>query len=109
MTLFTALQEGEREVCGDFAKFREILCRPENIRIQVSGNILDNLAQPIKPWVEIFLPKHLVPLPHQQNKYLDALKEIPYSSELLTEHSKTPEQVLDSKKKNKQRICFNIA
>lgn len=77
-------EDGAKEVIADFQKFRDALCKPENIRVHVAGNI-GKLDDPLGPWARDFVPQHIrSTLDYESGSVLRNLGEIKCSREYHT-------------------------
>lgn len=85
-------EDGAKEALADFLAFRDALCKPENIRVQVAGNIYEKLSDPLSPWVNKFLPQRVQsPLQLDKDGLLKDLDEIKSSYAYHTTQVNKPE------------------
>eukprot|EP01087_Luapelamoeba_hula_P007015 TRINITY_DN1709_c0_g1_i3.p1 TRINITY_DN1709_c0_g1~~TRINITY_DN1709_c0_g1_i3.p1 ORF type:complete len:882 (+),score=155.82 TRINITY_DN1709_c0_g1_i3:330-2975(+) len=83
----------QQSVLDELEEFRKALCHPQNIRIQAAGNFIDNLSDPMSPWLNTFLPERF----RTDKKYVDTLSPVKFSSEFRTDSVKnnSSEKVTD--------------
>jgi Zn-dependent M16 (insulinase) family peptidase len=84
-------EESAKEVLADFLAFRNALCKPENIRVHVAGNIYEKLEAPLKPWANGFLPQSVQSTLELEAGVLKNLDEIQSSHAYHTAQVNKPE------------------
>ncbi|KAL6068377.1 putative zn2+-dependent endopeptidase insulinase superfamily protein [Balamuthia mandrillaris] len=77
-------EKSANEVCEQFEEFRKILCHPQNLRVQVSANILSSLPNPLAPWLKDFLPSSASSSSSSSSLTASSSSLIPFSDEYRT-------------------------